>query len=443
MEAEIIAVGTELLLGDILNTNAQFLSRELAALGITVHFQTVVGDNPARLESVVRQARGRSDLLVFSGGLGPTEDDLTKQTVARAFGDTLRFDEAELEKIRAFFTAWGRTMPENNKKQAMVPTHGRKIPNANGTAPGMIFEDQAAPGKYAVLLPGPPKELQPMFLNSVKPWLAAMSDSVLHSVTLRVTGVGESHLESRIGHLLENANPTAAIYCKTGECEIRITARAASDAEGEKMCREYAKKFYDLLGDAVYDENVAGLEETVVHTLQANGLTIATAESCTGGMIAQRLTNVSGASEVFGYGFVTYWEQAKAKLVGVDPAVIAQYNVVSAPVAAQMALGAAKAAGADIAVSVTGLAGPGGGDAVRPVGTVYLGAARGDKVYVKKLFVSRPDRALIRARAAQTALELALRLAQGKIPAGTQVLAESAQHDPAALTALDETLRAE
>ena len=203
MEAEIIAVGTELLLGDILNTNAQFLSRELAALGITVHFQTVVGDNPARLESVVRQARGRSDLLVFSGGLGPTEDDLTKQTVARAFGDTLRFDEAELEKIRAFFTAWGRTMPENNKKQAMVPTHGRKIPNANGTAPGMIFEDQAAPGKYAVLLPGPPKELQPMFLNSVKPWLAAMSDSVLHSVTLRVTGVGESHLESRIGHLLE------------------------------------------------------------------------------------------------------------------------------------------------------------------------------------------------------------------------------------------------
>ena len=209
------------------------------------------------------------------------------------------------------------------------------------------------------------------------------------------------------------------------------------------MCRAYAKKFYDLLGDAVYDEDVAGLEETVVHTLQANGLTIATAESCTGGMIAQRLTNVSGASEVFGYGFVTYWEQAKAKLVGVDPAVIAQYNVVSAPVAAQMALGAAKAAGADIAVSVTGLAGPGGGDAVRPVGTVYLGAARGDRVYVKKLFVSRPDRALIRARAAQTALELALRLAQGKTPAGTQVLAESAQHDPAALTALDEILRAE
>jgi len=269
MEAEIIAVGTELLLGDILNTNAQFLSRELAALGITVHFQTVVGDNPARLESVVRQARGRSDLLVFSGGLGPTEDDLTKQTVARAFGDTLRFDEAELEKIRAFFTAWGRTMPENNKKQAMVPTHGRKIPNANGTAPGMIFEDQAAPGKYAVLLPGPPKELQPMFLNSVKPWLAAMSDSVLHSVTLRVTGVGESHLESRIGHLLENANPTAAVYAKTAEVVIRITAKAASENEARRMCLDYAKHFYDILGDCVYAMDADSLEEVVVKELAA------------------------------------------------------------------------------------------------------------------------------------------------------------------------------
>ena len=439
MTAEIICVGTELLLGDIVNTNAQFLSRELAELGISVLHQHVIGDNPGRLRDLVKEAKSRSDLLVFSGGLGPTEDDLTKQTVARAFGDTLRFDEAELEKIRAFFTAWGRTMPENNKKQAMVPTKGHKLPNAHGTAPGAWFEDD---GCIAVLMPGVPHEMKAMWEESVRPLLLARQSCALHSLTLRVLG-GESNLEYRVRALLENPNPTAAIYCKTGECEIRITARAQNDAEAQTMCRAYAKKFYDLLGDAVYDEDVAGLEETVVHTLQANGLTIATAESCTGGMIAQRLTSVSGASEVFGYGFVTYWEQAKAKLVGVDPAVIAQYNVVSAPVAAQMALGAAKAAGADIAVSVTGLAGPGGGDAVRPVGTVYLGAARGDRVYVKKLFVSRPDRALIRARAAQTALEMALRLAQGKTPAGTQVLPESAQHDPAALTALDETLRAE
>ena len=440
MTAEIICVGTELLLGDILNTNAQFLSRELAELGISVMHQHVIGDNPARLKELVLQAKSRSDLLVFSGGLGPTEDDLTKETVAEAFGDTLAFDEGEWQKIIDFFARTNRRPTPNNRKQAMCPTVGHKLINDHGTAPGAWFED--ADGHCAALMPGVPREMKAMWAEQVRPILLKRQNCTIHSRTLRVLG-GESAIASKVAPLFEAANPTAAIYCKTGECEIRITARAASDAEGEKMCREYAKKFYDLLGDAVYDEDVAGLEETAVHTLQANGLTIATAESCTGGMIAQRLTSVSGASEVFGYGFVTYWEQAKAKLVGVDPAVIAQYNVVSAPVAAQMALGAAKAAGADIAVSVTGLAGPGGGDAVRPVGTVYLGAARGDKAYVKKLFVSRPDRALIRARAAQTALELALRLAQGKTPAGTQVLAESAQHDPAALTALDETLRAE
>ena len=440
MTAEIICVGTELLLGDILNTNAQFLSRELAELGISVMHQHVIGDNPARLKELVLQAKSRSDLLVFSGGLGPTEDDLTKETVAEAFGDTLAFDEGEWQKIIDFFARTNRRPTPNNRKQAMCPTVGHKLINDHGTAPGAWFED--ADGHCAALMPGVPREMKAMWAEQVRPILLKRQNCTIHSRTLRVLG-GESAIASKVAPLFEAANPTAAIYCKTGECEIRITARAQNDAEAQTMCRAYAKKFYDLLGDAVYDEDVAGLEETVVHTLQANGLTIATAESCTGGMIAQRLTNVSGASEVFGYGFVTYWEQAKAKLVGVDPAVIAQYNVVSAPVAAQMALGAAKAAGADIAVSVTGLAGPGGGDAVRPVGTVYLGAARGDKVYVKKLFVSRPDRALIRARAAQTALELALRLAQGKTPAGTQVLAESAQHDPAALTALDETLRAE
>ena len=439
MTAEIISVGTELLLGNILNTNAQYLSRELAALGITVQRESTIGDNHGRLAEFVNEAKQRCDLLVFTGGLGPTADDLTKETVAACFGDTLAFDPDEWQKIVDFFTRTGRETTPNNRKQAMVPVHGHKILNYHGTAPGAWFEQD---GHCAVLMPGVPHEMKAMWEESVRPLLLARQNCALHSLTLRVLG-GESNLEYKVRPLLENANPTAAIYCKTGECEIRITARAQNDTEAQAMCRAYAKKFYDLLGDAVYDEDVAGLEETVVHTLQANGLTIATAESCTGGLIAQRLTSVSGASEVFGYGFVTYWEQAKAKLVGVDPAVIAQYNVVSAPVAAQMALGAAKAAGADIAVSVTGLAGPGGGDAVRPVGTVYLGAARGDKVYVKKLFVSRPDRALIRARAAQTALEMALRLAQGKTPAGTQVLAESAQHDPAALTALDETLRAE
>lgn len=260
MEAEIIAVGTELLLGDILNTNAQFLSRELAALGVNVHFQSVVGDNPARLASVVEQGKARSDLLVFSGGLGPTDDDLTKQTVARVFGDALRFDEEEYERIRAFFSKWGRTMPENNKKQAYVPVNGQKLVNHNGTAPGMIFESD---GKYAVLLPGPPSELQPMFLESVKPWLAAQSGAVLHSTVLRVAGIGESHLESRVAHLLAGENPTAALYAKTAEVIVRITARAKTEAEAETMCDEMAQQFITLLGDAVYARDADSIEEVL------------------------------------------------------------------------------------------------------------------------------------------------------------------------------------
>ena len=432
-------MGTELLLGNILNTNAQYLSRELADLGITVQRESTIGDNHGRLADFVNEAKSRCDLLVFTGGLGPTADDLTKETVAACFGDELAFDEAEWEKIIRFFARSGRETTPNNRKQAMVPTKGHKIINNHGTAPGAWFEQE---GHCAVLMPGVPHEMKAMWTESVRPLLLARQNCTLHSVTLRVLG-GESNIEYRVKHLLENANPTAAIYCKTGECEIRITARASSEEDGEKMCRAYATKFYDLLGDAVYDEDVAGLEETVVRTLKEQGLTLSTAESCTGGMIAQRVTSVSGSSEVFGYGFVTYWEQAKTRLVGVEPEVIAKYNVVSAPVAARMALGAAAASGSDIAVSVTGVAGPTGGDEVRPVGTVYLGAARGDTVYVQKLFVSRPDRALVRARAAQAALALALRLAQGKVPAHTKPLAASEQHSAAALDALNEAFLAE
>ena len=433
MTAEIISVGTELLLGNILNTNAQYLSRELADLGITVQRESTIGDNQGRLADFVNEAKARCDLLVFTGGLGPTADDLTKETVAACYGDTLAFDEEEWAKITSYFARSGRKTTPNNRKQAMVPVHGRKIVNHHGTAPGAWFEQD---GRCAVLMPGVPSEMKAMWTESIRPLLLERQNCTLHSITLRVLG-GESNLEYQVRDLLDHANPTAAIYCKTGECEIRITARAASDEDGEKMCRAYARKFYDLLGDAVYDEDVAGLEETVVRTLKEKGLTVSTAESCTGGMIAERITAVSGSSEVFGYGFVIYWEQAKAKLVGVDPDVIARYNVVSAPVAAQMALGAAKASGSDIAVSVTGVAGPTGGDAVRPVGTVYLGAARGETVYVKKLFVSRPDRALVRARAAQAALELVLRLAQGRTPAGTKPLTAAQQHDTAVLDALD------
>lgn len=433
MTAEIISVGTELLLGNILNTNAQYLSRELAELGITVQRESTIGDNHARLEDFVNEAKQRCDLLVFTGGLGPTADDLTKETVAACYGDKLAFDEEEWAKITAYFARTGRVTTPNNRKQAMVPTAGHKIINNHGTAPGAWFEQD---GRCAVLMPGVPHEMKAMWAESVRPLLLQRQNCTLHSLTLRVLG-GESDIEYRVRSLLENPNPTAAIYCKTGECEIRITARARTDEDGEKVCREYAKKFYDILGDAVYDEDVSGIEETLVHTLKQNGLTIAAAESCTGGLIAQRLTSVAGASEVFGYGFVTYWEQAKARLVGVQSGVIEKYNVVSAPVAVQMALGAAEVSGADIAVSVTGVAGPAGGDAVRPVGTVYIGAARGGTAYVKKIFVSRPGRELVRARAAQAAFELALWLAGGKTPEKALAFDAAKRCDEAALDTLN------
>ena len=330
----------------------------------------------------------------------------------------------------------GRATAPNNRKQAMVPVHGQKIPNAHGTAPGAWFEQG---GRYAVLMPGVPAEMKAMWAEQVRPRLLAMQNCTLHSLTLRVLG-GESDIEYRVRALLKNENPTAAIYCKTGESEIRITARAASDEDGAAMCRAYAKKFYDLLGDAVYDEDVPGLAYTVVRTLAAAGWHIATAESCTGGLIARQLTDVPGASDVFGYGFVTYWEQAKTRLLGVDPAVIARYNVVSGPVAAQMARGARAASGAELAVAVTGLAGPGGGDELRPVGTVYIAGAAGDSVWVEKFHYVRPDRENTRARAAHAALELALRLAQGRAPAGCYRLDAAACGDAAALAALDAAL---
>ena len=438
MNAELISVGTELLLGNILNTNAQYLSRELAELGITVLRQSTIGDNHDRLAEWVREARTRADLLIFTGGLGPTADDLTKETVAACYGDTLHFDAEEWAKITDFFRRIGRPVTENNRKQAMVPTTGRKIPNPHGTAPGAWFVDGA---RQAILMPGVPREMKAMWTEQVRPALTAQTGCTLYSTTLRVLG-GESSIEAAVAPLLEAENPTAAIYCKTGECEIRITARAATAAEGEKMCRASAQKFYEILGDAVYDENVPGLADTLVRTLREKGLTAAAAESCTGGLVAQRITAVPGASDVFGYGFVTYHEAAKTRLIGVDPAVIAQYNVVSGPVAAQMAAGAQAASGADLAVAVTGVAGPTGGDEVRPVGTVYIAAVYQGRVHVRHMLALHADREGVRQRAAQTALELLWRLACGRQPAGCRVLPLENVRQPQALAALDAACRA-
>lgn len=422
MTAEIICVGTELLLGDIVNTNAQFLSRELAELGISVLHEHVIGDNPERLRELVCQARSRSDLLVFSGGLGPTEDDLTKETVAEAFGDTLYFDETEWQKIVDFFARTHRTPTPNNRKQAMVPTQGHKIQNAHGTAPGAWFED--AQGHCAVLMPGVPREMKAMWAEQIRPALQQRQNCTIHSRTLRVLG-GESSIASKVASLFDSTNPTAAIYCKTGESEIRVTAREATAEAAEAACNAYLDKFRAILGDAAYDVDVPALEYTVVRVLRERGLHAATAESCTGGMIAERLTNVPGSSEVFGFGFVTYAEAAKQKLLGVDPALIETYNVVSGPVAVAMAFGAAKASGAELAVGITGIAGPGGALPGKPVGTVYLAGAdtrTGQGWLLRLTLGGYHDRGIIRTRAALYALDLLRRMALGlPVPDGVPV----------------------
>lgn len=410
MRAEIIAVGTELLLGDILNTNAQFLAQEMAALGFSVFHQSVVGDNPARLRETVQQAKERSEVLLLTGGLGPTDDDLTKQTVAGVFGDTLVQDEEELRQLTAYFAHTGRFMTPNNAKQALVPQKGKKLPNPNGTAPGALFEEG---GKVAFLMPGPPREMRPMFQNQVRPLLEKMQDATIRSVTLRVFGMGESALEDAIHPLLETQNPTAALYAKTGEVHIRITARAATEEQAVALCKAHAAKFRAKLGYLIYSETGEDLETTLVHLLAQRGHTLATAESCTGGLLSTRITSVPGASAVFGFGVCSYANGIKQRVLGVLPDTLAQHGAVSSQVAAQMAIGAAAVGEAHCGVGITGIAGPGGGTAEKPVGLVYVAASRGDEVWVKKLFLGGRGRAFVRQLATQHALDMVRRLVLG------------------------------
>ena len=406
MTAEIICVGTELLLGDILNTNAQFLSRELAELGISVMHQHVIGDNPARLKELVLQAKSRSDLLVFSGGLGPTEDDLTKETVAEAFGDTLAFDEGEWQKIIDFFARTNRRPTPNNRKQAMCPTVGHKLINDHGTAPGAWFED--ADGHCAALMPGVPREMKAMWAEQVRPMLLKRQNCTIHSRTLRVLG-GESAIASKVAPLFEAANPTAAIYCKTGECEIRVTAREATEQAAEAACNARIAEFKEILGAAAYDVDVPALEYTVVRALREHGLHAAAAESCTGGMIGERITARPGASEAFLGSIVSYACSVKEAALGVSHETLEARGAVSEEVAAQMATGAARVTGADVAVSVTGVAGPGGGTAETPVGTVCFGLyVRGRVTASTEHFNPRGTRERIRRQASSHAMRLAL-----------------------------------
>ncbi len=384
MVAEIICVGTELLMGNTVNTNATFIARGLADLGISVYYQTVVGDNVGRLTEAVKTALGRSDIIITSGGLGPTEDDLTKETVCAAMGIDLVEDPHTKDRITELFKKFrGRTVTENNWKQAMIPAEGFAIDNDNGTAPGIVCEKD---GKRAILLPGPPHELKPMFTEKVVPFLEKLQPSRLYSKMIKICGVGESNVETQILDIIDNqTNPTIAPYAKMGEVHLRVTAMASSRKEADALMEPVTAELRKRFGNSIFteDENET-IEDVVVKIMCERGLSIATAESCTGGLISGRLINVPGASYCLNESYVTYSNEAKERLLGVSHETLVSHGAVSEETAAEMAKGAARAAGADIGLSATGIAGPGGGTDTKPVGLVYIGCYCNGKTQVRR-----------------------------------------------------------
>lgn len=404
MTVELISVGTELLLGNIVNTNAAYLSEQCAGLGLSCYFQSVVGDNEERLGMTLKCAMDRSDIVILSGGLGPTEDDLTKETAAKVCGRRLVTDEAWMEKIAEFFAARNITPTENNWKQARVPEGAVVLDNPNGTAPGLIMELE---NTRVILLPGPPNELLPMFENHVRPYLEKLTPGVIYSQTVKICGVGESMAETAVKDLIDaQSNPTLATYAKTGEVHIRVTASAEDAKAAKKLVKPMVKELKARFGADIYttEEDVT-LEKSVLELLLSNKLTLTCAESCTGGLLAARLVNVPGSSEVFRAGMVTYSNKAKRKLLGVKKATLQKYGAVSARTAEEMARGAAFVSKCDVTVSVTGIAGPDGGTEEKPVGLVYIACDVKGKVTVREYHFSG-DRAKVRESAVSAALTL-------------------------------------
>ena len=417
MVAEVVSIGTELLLGQIVDTDAAYLAQQLSALGISVYFRATVGDNLGRAVSVVGQAAGRADVVFLVGGLGPTMDDLTRDVIAEVMDAPLASDEGIADGLREWFGARGYPMPETILWQADVPEGALALPNANGTAPGLFLEKNDT---IVVALPGPPNELIPMFETSVYPLLrerTAGERQVIRSRTLRIVGMGESLVEETVRDLMQDADPSVAPYAKTGEVHLRVTSRAASEAEADARNAERVALLRERLGDVVYGENDTTLEEAVVHLLREKKRTVATAESCTGGLLAGRLTNVSGSSEVFQTGLVTYDNEAKIHLLKVPAALIGAVGAVSPEVAKAMAERVRELAQTDFGISITGIAGPGGGTPEKPVGLVYIGFADASGVTAQKhLFGGlRADVRLRTTQAALNGLRLTL-LKQGAEP---------------------------
>ncbi|MCI7627408.1 MAG: competence/damage-inducible protein A [Blautia glucerasea] len=407
MIAEIVTVGTEILLGNIVNTNSAYLAVECANLGLTVYYQSVVGDNEERMKAVIRTALDRSDVVILTGGLGPTEDDLTKEVTAEVMGMPLVEDAHSRERIERYMKEYKknnsqRRITSNNYKQALVPEGALVLDNHNGTAPGLILEKD---GKIAILLPGPPVELKPMFTEEVYPYLRKKQPEIIYSQVVKICGIGESQVAEDIQDMIQaQTNPTIAPYAKIGEVHLRITAKASDEKEGKKLIKPVVRELKRRFGRNIFaTEAEKTLEEAVVDMLRDQQLTLALAESCTGGEIAARIVNVPGASQVFTHGFVTYSNRAKRKCLGVKKATLKLEGAVSAKCAKEMAKGGCNAAEADICLSITGLAGPDGGTKETPVGTVFMGCCYNGKVVTRE-FHFTGNRTKIRQQATAHAL---------------------------------------
>lgn len=414
MTAEILCIGTELLLGNILNTNAKYLSEECAKLGLSVYRQTVVGDNYERAEEAFLNSLKNSDVVITTGGLGPTSDDISKEAVTEALGLDSVFDKESYENIVSYFKKMGRNkFPDINNKQAYIPVGAKALSNKNGTAPAVLIETnntkakEKYPNRIIILLPGPPRELIPIFEEHVVPFFKNKSNETIHSVMVKLAGIGESKATTEISDLIRySENPTVAPYAKTNEVHLRVTAKAQSLEEAEKIIEPVLDEINKKLGKYIYttDENMM-LEDVVVRTAVSKKMKIAVAESCTGGLLSGRIINSAGASECFMQGFVTYSNEAKHETLCIDSDILEKYGAVSEECAIAMAKNAAIKANADIAVSTTGIAGPSGGSDEKPVGLVYVGIYNRGKTGVKK-FVFNGNRSVVRENAAACALNL-------------------------------------
>lgn len=402
MNAEIIAVGTELLIGQIANTNAQYISGKLAEAGINVYYHTVVGDNRSRMKEVITQGLNRSDIVVITGGLGPTKDDITKEVAAELMGVKLILHEKSHEKMKRVFEKLRKKMVDSNIRQVLVPEGSTVIQNNNGIAPGCIITHN---NKTLVMLPGPPKEMKPLFDEFLKIYINGR-EGVIESKYIKIFGIGESSIEDRIMDMIDSqSNPTIAPYCGDGDVTLRVTARGGSKTEAEKLLEPVVGRIIDRFHSYIYSTEGESMEETVVKLLARKGKTLSTAESCTGGIIAAKLTNIPGSSEVFDRGVVTYSNQSKMDLLGVKSQTLEIHGAVSSETAGEMAEGIRRASGTDIGVSITGIAGPGGGSKEKPIGLVYIGLS--DEKETKTWeFSFTGDRNRIRQMTAMTALNL-------------------------------------